>query len=267
MIDKLSLTTFRSPDKEYLELWGTLTEDKYRAKLYRDMYSLDKAVVSYYPHKFSEIVNMQIPSTKIDINPKNFECFNHMIAYICSIFGTSDIRLEEFNVTRADLAADIEDFPIGIILCILHVQKIRSDGFSFFKGTVYAGSDPKIRIYDKTKHLKAIMRKGYKPTEYEKRLLTSDKSYTRFEVQKRHLKMNLKQFGDNPLCTLHYFDNLDIFNFEDGFNSGVLQQIYRLIPRKSRNLLDQYKNKNIIEEIKNQCRDSVADWLSDKQPF
>lgn len=210
---------------------------------------------------------MQIPSTKIDLNPKNFECFDHMIAFLCSIFGVSHINLEEFNITRADLAADIEDFPIGNILCSLHVQKIRSEGFSFFKGTIYAGSDPKIRIYDKIKHLKAIMRKGYKPTEYEKKLLATGKSYTRFEIQKRHLKMNLKQFKDNPLWLLLYFDRLDIFNLEEGFNHGVMQHLYRLIPRKARNQFDQYRDNDIVEKIKRVCTESVNDWFSDKEPF
>ncbi len=231
------------------------------------MCNLDRANISFVPHKFKEFTNMNIPSTRIDINPKYFECFNDMFVYLRLIFGGIDMKLEEFNITRADIAADIEDFPIKRLLCRLHVQKINSDSLSFYKGTIYAGSDPKIRIYDKTKQLKALKAKKYDITEYEEKLLESGKRYTRFEVQKRHLKKTLKEFSEDPLCLLYYFDRLDIFNFEENFNSGVMQYFYRLIPRKTRNELDKYKNGDIVEEIKKQCAASIQEWFIDKEPF
>lgn len=49
MIDKLSLTIGVPADREYLEGHGVLTEDAYRAQLYRYMCILDKAQVFFAP--------------------------------------------------------------------------------------------------------------------------------------------------------------------------------------------------------------------------
>ena len=80
----------------------------------------------------------------------------------------------------------MEDFSSKIYFFQpLNIKKIRSDSFNIFKGTIYGGSDPKIRIYDKVKEIKSRLRKNEKITEYEKGLLESGKSWTRFEIQKR----------------------------------------------------------------------------------
>jgi len=45
-----------------------------------------------------------------------------MESYLSSIFefdGNERIRAEDFNVSRIDIAVDIEDFPVDIILSIM----------------------------------------------------------------------------------------------------------------------------------------------------
>ncbi|MBI4822820.1 MAG: hypothetical protein HY805_01125 [Nitrospirae bacterium] len=161
MLDKLSLTIQRVPDYEYLRIHGDLTVDEYRTQIYKDMYMLEKAVVLCRPHKFSEETNMTIPYTKVDLNPKNFGCYEYMESYLRIIFDAPDLMPSEFNVSRIDLAVDTEDFPIQHVLAVIRVNKIRSDTFSFYKGTLYAGSNPKIRIYEKVKEIKARLKKGF----------------------------------------------------------------------------------------------------------
>jgi len=90
MIDKLNLTIYKQPDVKSLEVSGIITESG-RNKLYKYICELDKCVVFYRPHKFSEEINFRIPYTKVDINPKNFECYEpvfdsdrHILAKILS---------------------------------------------------------------------------------------------------------------------------------------------------------------------------------------
>ena len=86
MIDKLSLTVNVAPDRDYLETHGEVSEDKHRTKLYKFMYKFEKALVFCYPHKYNEVINARIAFTKVDINPKYFECYEDMEAYLYAIF-------------------------------------------------------------------------------------------------------------------------------------------------------------------------------------
>jgi hypothetical protein len=169
----------------YLKNNSDITEDTFRSHIYKFICRLDKAVVLYYPHKFSDKTNANIPFTKIDINPKNFECYDHLLVYIQSIFDTPYIDSGSFHVSRIDIAVDIENFSVDTLLSMLRISRIRSDSLSFYKGTIYAGSDPKIRIYDKVKEIKNRVKSDKEIIEYEKYLLESGKGYTRFEIQIR----------------------------------------------------------------------------------
>ena len=182
MIDKLSLTVDVLPNIEYLENRGDIIEDKGRRNLYKYLCKMDKASVLYLPHKFSDVINANIAASKIEINPKFFECYSEMLAYIFAIFMV-DLNEESFNPSRIDIAADIEGISTDSILSMLRVERIRAESLSFFKGTIYAGSNPKIRIYNKVEEIKARLRKGVEITDYEKGLVESGKIYTRFEVQ------------------------------------------------------------------------------------
>ena len=270
MIDKLSLTIYRPPDMNFLELNGDITESL-RDKLYKYICDLGKCVVFYRPHKFSDEVNFGIPYTKIDINPKKFDCYDHIESYVFSIFRHHDnecnIRPEDFNVSRIDIAVDIENFPIDILLSTLRVKRIRPESLSFYKGTIYAGSDPKIRIYEKVNEIKARVKKGYEITGYEKRLLESGKSHTRFEIQIRNPKKKLKEISESPESLASYYDRLEFFDFKENGDSGILQILYKYINRKFRDELEKYRNHSIVTEIKDKYVNEVKEWFEHKEPF
>lgn len=268
MIDKLSLTTFIEPDKEYLEYHADITIDEHRANIFKYIGKLDKAVILYCPHKYSDSTNAKIPFTKVDLNPKYFECYDHMESYLFAIFDRPDLSPEDFNVSRLDIAVDLENFPIDRLLSMLRIKRIRSDSLSFYKGTIYAGSDPKIRIYEKIKEIKSRLKKGYGITDYEKDLLESGNSYTRFEIQIRNVKKTLKEVVDDPFIFASYFDRLEIFNIQNSEDSGVLQFLYKFINRKFRKELEEYKNNGVVEKIKKGYIDSVTRWFNPEiDPF
>jgi hypothetical protein len=267
MIDKLSFTIFAVPNREYLASHGKLIEDTNRSRIYKYMYQLDKALVFVEPHKFSEGINAKIPFTKIDVNPKNFDCYEHMFSYLLSLFDDPSIRAEDFGITRIDIAVDIEGFPIDSLLGMLRIKRIRSDSLSFFKGTIYAGSDPKMRIYDKIKEIKARFKKGMGITEYERGLLDSGKSYTRFEIEIRGKKITLQELAQDPFRFAEYFNRLEVFDFGDNEGSGVLHVLYKYVNRKYRKDLERYKDHRLVEDLKERFRSSVGEWFSEKEPF
>ena len=181
MIDKLSLTTYRHPNNTFLELNGDVYEQEHRKNLYKYSCRLSKAYVLWKPHKFGQEMNDRISYTKIDLNPKHFACHGDTWAYIDRVFrnGKSEVDIEPefFHVSRVDIAVDLEDFNIKHVLSSLHVKHIRDESMNFYKGTIYAGTDPKIRIYNKTSEIKARLRKGFDITEDEKRILERKRLY------------------------------------------------------------------------------------------
>jgi hypothetical protein len=249
---------------------GKIKEDQTRNHIYRDMCITDKAVILYYPHKFSESRNTRIPFSNVSLNPKNFACYSEMESYLFAIFGDSKVSTLDFNTTRIDIAVDIAEFPVDVLLSILRIQRVKTDSLNFFKGTIYAGSNPKIRIYDKTKELKHRIRRGKDDglTEYEKQIIDSGKIYTRFEVQIRKEGKSLQDIIDDPYCYASYFDRLEIFDFGDSGEKGVLQVLYKYINRKHRADLERYRATGINEEIKERYREHVREWFSsDIEPF
>ena len=117
MIDYLSLTLHLPPDKDYLEYHGKITEDSFRSQMYKYMCELDKARVLYYPHKFKDSTNARMPFTNIILNPKYFECYEEMEDYIFSIINNPDLNLEDINISRIDVAADIPDVNVTADHC------------------------------------------------------------------------------------------------------------------------------------------------------
>ncbi|HEX8947356.1 MAG TPA: hypothetical protein VF790_00260 [Dissulfurispiraceae bacterium] len=261
MIDKLSLTCFSLPDREYLEEKGTIIEDPYRTRLFKYLCKLDKATVLFHPHKFSDLTNHMIAQTKIDLNPKYFDSYSDMLSYIFMLFDFFSIGAEDFNLTRADIAADLEDFPIDLILSTLRIKGIRSDNLSLYKGTLYAGSNPKIRIYEKVKEIKARMKEGKDITDYERGLVASGKSHTRFEIQIKVRGKTLRNLKSEALGLASYFDRLEVFDFPQNDGNGVLQVLSKYINRKFRNELEEYRNYALVEKIKAQYRDGVQNWF------
>lgn len=267
MIDKLCLTVNRPPDKDYMENHGKETVDDYKTRLYKYMYELDRAVVFCYPHKFSDSTNANIPFTKIDINPKYFDYFDHLLSYVLSIFNDPSIGLKHFNISRVDIAADMENLSMDTLLAILNIKKIRSDALNMYKGTIYGGSDPKIRIYDKKKEIKSRLRKGETITEYEEDILDSKKSCIRFEIQIRTPKMTLQELKEKAVSLASYFDRLEFIRSDGNEPQGIMHFLLRLINRKFRKQIEELKNNDLIERIKDIYRSNVIEWFSEKEPF
>ena len=191
MFDWLSCTINKLPDKEYLLDRGTESIDIYRKQTYKYRYGFDKAVVFCIPHKYSDHTNSKISLTKIIINPKNFICYDHFEAYLLSIFGDDRPELREFKISRIDMASDIEGITPETILCILRIRRITVNTFNVFKGTIYGGSNPSFRIYDKIKQIRQLIKEGKPVTDYERGLLKLHGSLTRFEVQIEKTKKTL----------------------------------------------------------------------------
>lgn len=270
MIDYLSLSIFKVPDYEYLSLHGELCEDKNRRFIYKEMHRLDRNVNLFCrPHKFSNETNYGIPYSKVVINPKYFESFNSMWALICLIFNSPDLTLDMFNVTRVDVAADINGLAIESLLPVLLVKKIRSDNFSILKGsTIYAGSNPKVRIYDKVSEIKYRLKKGGDITDYEKELLMSKDVFTRFEIEARPVKTSFKALLDNKKALVSYFDRLEVFNYPGNEESGVMQFTYKHLKAKARKKLEEYKDRGLLDEVKNLFLVSLDNWLKPaEEPF
>jgi hypothetical protein len=266
MIDKLSLTVYKQPDTHYLKLHGTVTEAE-KNKIYKYMCNLDKCVVFYRPHKFSEEVNFSIPYTKIDINPKNFECFIELFQYLTKIFNCPDLSLDGFNISRIDIAADIEDMSMKSILATLNIKRIRTDNFNVYKETIYGGTDPKIRIYDKTEEIKVRLKKKNGITQYEKELLETGKSWIRFEIQIRNIKMTLQDMVNNATSLSSYFERLEFLRLDGNESQSVMQFMYRLINRKYRKEMEHFKNNDLVEKIKGVYISNTSKWFAEKEPF
>lgn len=267
MIDRLSITTKETPDINYLESHGKVSIDESRTKLYKFSYELPRVVVFCYPHKFSDSTNAWIPFTKIDMNPKNFECFTELEAHLKALFDIPELDFSNLNVSRIDIAADIENITPDKLLSTMNVKHIRSESFNVFKGTIYAGNDPKVRIYNKIKEIKSRQKKGKEITEYEKGLINSGKDWTRFEIQIRSVNKNLKEIADNPLSLDSYFDRLEFIKTNADETHGIMQFIYRFINRKFRKQIEELRDNDLIERIKDTYRKNVIEWFTEKEPF
>jgi len=261
MIDKLNLTTFRAPDYDYLNYHGDYSESLSKSKLYKYMWKLEDCVVMCKPHKFSREINDGIPYTKIDINPKYFECYLSMWGYIDAIFNEANLRADEFNVSRIDLAEDVPDVSSKSFLSVLRVQKISFDSFRVQKGTIYIGKNPEIVIYDKIKEIRSRLKRGGRITDYEEMLLNSGKEWMRFEIRKKPEKMSLQYVVDHAASLAPEFDRLEMFKFNGEEMTGIMHVIYGLINRKNRKELDHFKDSVLIDRMKENFIASVTDWF------
>ena len=190
-----------------------------------------------------------------------------LFQYVTQIFNCPNLSLDAFNMSRIDIAADIEDLSMKSILATLNIKRIRADNFNVHKGTIYGGTDPKIRIYDKTKEIKARLKKKNGITQYEKELLETGKSWIRFEIQIRNVKMTLQDLVNNPASLSSYFDRLEFLRVDGNESDGVMQFMYRLINRKHRKEMEYLKNTDLVEKIKAVYISNVLKWFAEKEPF
>lgn len=265
-IDKLNLTIYEAPDIQYLEWSGDVKKDEYRMKHYQYFCKLDKAEVMWKPHKYSAETNLNFPYCKIDINPKYFDNFVDLYNYMMRIFGEDKtIELSKFRVTRIDLASDIEGLSFDTAISRLYVLGYRRDGLSIIAGsTMYLGSNPLIRVYDKLKEIKYRVKKGHLITEYEKNILEAKKTVTRFEIAIQPKQMTLEDVVNDPCGLASYFDKCRFYNFEDDekiSSLGGLQFLMSQMRREKRAAFEKYKDNQLASLIKENYIASVTDWF------
>lgn len=265
MIDYLSLTLHLPPDKDYIEYYGKITKDSFRSQMYQYMCELDKARVLYCPHKFNESTNARMPFTNMILNPKYFDCYEEMEDYIFSIINDYALNLEDFNISRIDIAADIESINVKAIIAMMHVKGIKA--FRIINDTIYAGKNPKVRIYNKLEEIKYRLKKNMKVTEVEKGFPKSYRELTRFEVAVSRPKINLKQLKENPVRFASYFDRLNFIQLSCSDPCGVMQIMYKQVNRKFRKQLEALQDMNLLEKIKETYISDVIQWFTEEEPF
>jgi len=184
-IGNLNLTTPLKPKIPLLKKIGFAKQDNFKKRIYKNFCKLDFAEVFWDPHNFDLFTNLGIPYTKVDIHPKHFDRFDSLIDYLFDLFPqTIDLDLDQFHISRIEIHSDMENLPLDIILARLWVMGYRRDSVSFYKGnTIYIGSNPKIRIFNKTKQLMHKVSKGKELTKWERNILHKKKSITRFSIE------------------------------------------------------------------------------------
>lgn len=265
MIDYLSLTLRFPPDKAYIDYYGKINKDSFGSQLYRYMCELEKARLLYCPHKFKDSTNAKMPFTNIILNPKYFDCYEEMEDYIFLIINNSKLNLKDINISRIDLASDIEGVNVKAISAMLHVRGIRA--FRIIDDTIYAGKNPKVRIYNKVDEIKYRLKKKMKVTEGEKRLLDLHQELTRFEVAVSSPKMNLKQLKENPVRLASYFDRLNFIKIGCNNPCGIMQIMYKQVNRKFRKQMEALQDMHLLEKIKETYIADVIQWFDLKEPF
>ena len=253
------------PDRSYIELHGNITEDSYRSQMYKYMCELDRARILYYPHKFKESTNAGMPFTNVILNPKYFDCCEDMEGLLFSIFNKPSLNLEDINISRVDVAADIEGVNVKAIIAGLHVKGIKA--FRIIEDTIYAGKNPKVRIYNKLAEIKYRIKKNLKIAAGEKKLLESCKELTRFEVAISRPGINLKQLKDDPKKLVSYFDRLNFIQMTCSRPCGVMQYMYKQVNRKFREQLAALQDMKLLEKIKETYIADVVHWFVEKEPF
>ncbi len=170
-IDMLNLTTYASVDRKHLGEMGAINEDTDRHFIYQYICKTEYGNVLWKPHKFKLETNDKIPFTKIDVNPNHFPNYNMFHAWLFGLFKENEnVSLDSFSVSRIDLKSDVYDVPLDVVLSRLYVMGYRRDSVSIIMGsTIYIGSNPKIRIYDKQKEIMYRFKQGVEAQLYSPR--------------------------------------------------------------------------------------------------
>lgn len=268
-IGKINLTTSLKPDISKLKKMGKTKTDNLRNRIYKNFCKTEFAEVFWQPHKFGLLTNWGIPFTKIDIHPKYFDRFYLLKEYLFNLFPNSnEIELDQFNISRIEIHSDIENLPLDIVLARLWVMGYRRESVSFYKGnTIYIGTNPKIRIFNKTSQLikKQLKNGNLIKSELE---LMNGKPITRFSIELSNLKLNLMELENNPIQLASYFNRFKFYNFEDDENinrMGGLQLLMSKVRREHRKSFDKYKDKEIERLIKKNFKSSLKHWFKEKE--
>ncbi len=264
-IGNLSLTTSLKPDISKLKEPGRTRKDNARRRIYKNFCQLEFAEVMWEPHKFDLTTNLSIRNTKIDIHSKYFDRFYLLKEYLLNLFPNSnEIELDQFNISRIEIHSDIETLPLDIVLARLWVMGYRRESVNFYKGnTIYIGTNPKIRIFNKTSQLLNKYAKKGNLTENEMKMMNG-KSLTRFSIEIGNLKMNLIELENNSKELVSYFDRFKFYNFEDDESinrMGGFQFLMSKIRREHRKSLEKYKDKELERLMKENFNSSINQWF------
>ena len=184
--------------------------------------------------------------------------------YIFLFIDRSLVRLQDINISRIDIAADIDSVNVQAIIAMLHVKGIKS--FRIIEDTIYAGKNPKVRVYNKLNEIRYRLKKNKKVTEDEKRLLESHKELTRFEIAISRPKISLQQLIDNPIRFVSYFDKLTFMKNNCSNPCGVMQAMYKQVNRKFRKQMEVLQDMELLEKIKSTYISDVIQWFN-HEPF
>ncbi len=265
-LDKLNLTIFEPIDRDLMEDIGIVVEDKNRSRIYKYFVDLGNCQVMWHPHKYGPSQNERIGYTKIDFSPKHFPSFADLEACLRQYFhGGYKGSLNRFEVSRIDIKADIEDLPILLVLGRIFQRGLRDTSFSYFKGTIYMGVNPKFRIYNKTAEIKARKRKRQTLLPHEQDILDSGKEVTRFEVMIKRPQFSLDQLFSKENFLLSHFKKLDFYDFEDAeqiANVGGLHLLIKNVRREFRKKLEIFKSSQMEYEIENAFLTGFRSWMA-----
>lgn len=265
-LDKLNLTIFEPIDRAFMEDIGTVVEDIHRNRIYKYFADLDNCQVMWHPHKYGPAQNEKIGYTKIDFSPKHFPTFSDLEACLRQYFPNGGYQgsLNRFEVSRIDIKADIENLPIPIVLARIFKSGLSDASFSYFKGTIYMGVNPKFRIYDKTKEIMARKRKRKILLSDEEEILDSGKELTRLEVMIKRPQFSLDELVSKENFLLNFFKQLSFYDFEDAHQIsevGGLQLLIKNARREFRTKLDIYKSSLMKNEIESAFLTGFRKWM------
>jgi len=264
----LNLTTYASVDSDYLSEIGDIEEDLERNFFYKYICKFEYGKVMWKPHKYSSETNDKIPFTKIDVNPKHFPNHNMFSVWLFGLFKEiENVSLDSFNISRIDLKSDVYDVSIDVVLARLYVMGYNKDSVSIIKGsTIYIGSNPKIRIYDKQKEIMYRFKHGKQINDQDVEIYVSGKQITRFEIEIRNYKGTLKNVFDDFLGLVSYFDRIKFYSLEDDdkiASMGGLQRLMSRIPRKYRAEYDENKDKELESLVRDNFIKSMKAWIEE----
>ncbi|MCF8721773.1 hypothetical protein [Nitrospina gracilis] len=267
-IGQITLTTNLKPNLFTIRNGVRIKPDNLGNKFYKNFAQLELAQVFWEPHKFGFFGNLTIPHTKINFNAQRFKNFYSLREYLFPLIkGFAKPELQEFHISRIEIHSDIEALPLDTVLARLWVMGYRRESVSFYKGnSIYIGSNPKIRIFNKTQQIKRKALKGKQISELEKEILNSNKSITRFSIEIRNYKGTLYDITKSPKQLTSYFDRFKFYNFEEiePINRmGGFQILMSKIRREHRKSLAQFKDKDLEKLIRKNFLDSLLPWFKE----
>jgi hypothetical protein len=266
----LNLTTDLKPNIPLFKKKGWVKQDNPKRRLYKYFVKLDYVEIFWEPHKFGRLTNWGIPHTKIDIHPKHFDRFAFMKDYLFDLFPKHiELELNSFNVSRIEIHSDIENLPLDTVLARLWVMGYRRESVSFYKGnTLYIGSNPKIRIFNKSKQVLNKVAKGKPLSKVEKAILKGNWQLTRFSIEIRNFGRSLQDIANDPNKLVSYFDRFKFYNFEDDGiipKLGGLQILMSKIRREHRKAFQEFRDKDLEKLIRKNFLSSINQWFKEEK--